>query len=61
MIMSAFGLVTQNNSAAFVPFNQSVTPSVEQTTPTANGVGVQPVNATDDQQVAAYNQWITSS
>lgn len=38
MIMSAFGVVTQNNSAAFIPFNQSVTPAVEQTTPDHSGV-----------------------
>ena len=61
MILSAFGIVSQNNTASFIPFNQSVTPSVEETTPSANGVGVQAVNATDMQQVQAYSQWITCS
>ncbi|KAL4067621.1 glycoside hydrolase family 5 protein [Scleroderma citrinum] len=47
LIMTSFGLVTQANSADFVPFNMST--------------AIDPYGATNQQQIDAYSTWLNSS
>jgi len=62
IVMTGFGLVTQNNSQAFVPFNTTEAPFAS---PASNShVSArqqQAVGVTDDQRDQAYLQWIQSS
>ncbi|KAI6108978.1 glycoside hydrolase family 5 protein [Pisolithus croceorrhizus] len=51
LVMTAFGLVTQNNSADFVPFNMTTAPYA-----TADPYGV-----TNQQQTDAYSTWLNTS
>ncbi|KAF7778728.1 CAZyme family GH5 [Agaricus bisporus var. burnettii] len=51
--MSGFGLVTQPNTQAFVPFNSSVAPFASD-----SNLAPQTPFATNDQQIDAYQQWM---
>jgi mannan endo-1,4-beta-mannosidase len=52
MVMTGFGLVTQDNTPSFVPFNSSAAPFASSgTTTPSSGV-------TDEQRDDAYSQWL---
>ncbi|KAF9564649.1 glycoside hydrolase family 5 protein [Agrocybe pediades] len=54
IILNGFGLVTQNNSQSFVPFNSSLAPFGADT-----GLSSQaPFGVTDQQRDDAYTQWL---
>jgi mannan endo-1,4-beta-mannosidase len=58
--LTGFGLVTQNNSAAFVPFNTTQAPFGPNSDPpaTASDPPTQPFGVTDAQRDDAYAQWL---
>ncbi|KAI6167024.1 glycoside hydrolase family 5 protein [Pisolithus thermaeus] len=51
LVMTAFGLVTQNNSADFVPFNMTIAPYASDTS----------YGVTNQQQTDAYSTWLNTS
>lgn len=60
VLLTGFGVVTQNNSQAFVPFNSSVAPFGPDTTASTSFAAVQPFGVTDDQRNDIYSQLITA-
>lgn len=70
--MSGFGLVTQPNTQAFVPFNSSVAPFASDCESSSGcflssdskrfvaNLAPQTPFATNDQQIDAYQQWMQS-
>ncbi|KAG6890700.1 hypothetical protein C0995_005073 [Termitomyces sp. Mi166 len=57
--LTGFGLVTQNNTPSFVPFNSTVAPFGPDS-PTSTNV-TQPFGVTDDQRDDAYKQWVQAA
>ncbi|KAL0946904.1 hypothetical protein HGRIS_013066 [Hohenbuehelia grisea] len=55
--LTGFGLVTQNNTNAFVPFNSSVAPFGSGSLSTSSQ---QPFGVTDAERDQAYNQWVNA-
>ncbi|EGN92442.1 glycoside hydrolase family 5 protein [Serpula lacrymans var. lacrymans S7.3] len=58
--LSGFGLVTQNNSASFVPFNSTVAPYAPDSSSSTGNNTSQPYGVTSTQQTDAYSQWLDS-
>jgi len=60
--LTGFGVVTQNNSQAFVPFNSSVAPFGPDQTGSTGGtkLAVQPFGVTDDERNDIYRQWLAA-
>lgn len=55
--LTGFGLVTQENSPFFTPFNTSVAPFGSDS---GQPITQQPFGVTDEQRDDAYQQWISS-
>jgi len=69
-VLTGFGLVTQNNSGSFVPFNGTIAPFNGSTVATTGGIAGLPAvskaaldsfGVTNAQQDDAYTQWITAA
>jgi len=62
IVMTGFGLVTQNNSQAFIPFNSTQAPVDPPATNTpVLATQTQTIGVSDDQRDQAYEQWLQTT
>ncbi|KAG6897570.1 hypothetical protein C0992_000158 [Termitomyces sp. T32_za158] len=59
VLFTGFGVVTQNNTPFFVPFNETMPPFGPNSQMPVNAT--QPFNVTDDQRDQLYEQWIEAA